>query len=255
MTPLLILCAAVFAADSFDAEFRAGNAAFDAGDYSAAIQAYERLIASGAADPEVFYNLGNAFYRAGRPGPAIVNYERALALAPGFTEAQENLEIAVMATEARLPRPLRPAWQQALLFWDVSLTYETARRLAITAWIAAWGALALLLVRPFRFLRPIALLFLGLALLSGLSAWCKAHPPALAVGVAASAPVRYGNSELDPMRFELREGDRVAVEAQLDGWTRVRSVDNVRGWVRDEQIFLVGPPYAPAPAPTTGDPA
>lgn len=267
-----MICAALIllGANAFDQEFQAANVAYEAGKFDDAIAGYERVVASGAAQAEVFYNLGNAYYKADRLGPAIANYERAVAIAPGLSEARENLDKAIGETANRLPKPLRPAWQQALLFWDTSLTYPASRSLALIAWLAFWAVLAIALVRRVPYARAIAVLLCVIATLSGLSAWCKAHPVQLAVGIvpaeatpptaapaqdAASdpkqkgAPVRYGMSDTDTIRFHLAEGDRVAVEERRDGWARVRSVDGVRGWVREDQVCFVGPPYTSAPAP------
>ena len=243
-------------ANVFETEFEAGNAAYDAGDFAGAAQAYGRVVESGGEDPVLFFNLGNAHYKAGQLGNAIANYERALILSPTFTEARENLEKAVGETQNKLPRPLRPAWQQALLFWDTGLTFGTVRWLAISFWIAFWALLGAGLARRIPYARAFAVLFCGLAMLSGLSAWCKAHPPALAVGIEAAAPVRYGMSDTEDERFSLAEGDRVAVEAEAEDWLRIRSVDGVRGWVRRSSVCLVGPPYAEtAPQPPVESPS
>lgn len=267
-----MLCAALIllGANAFEQEFQAANTAYEAGKFNEAIADYERVVASGAAQAGVFYNLGNAYYKAGRLGPAIANYERAVAIAPGFSEARENLDKAIGETANRLPKPLRPAWQQALLFWDTGLTYAASRSLSLLAWLAFWALLAVALVRRVPYARAIAVLLCAIATLSGLSAWCKAHPVQLAVGIVPAdtsaaaadpaqaaagdpkqkgAPVRYGMSDTDTIRFHLAEGDRVAVEESRDGWARVRSVDGVRGWIREDQVCFVGPPYTPAPQP------
>lgn len=248
MTSLICALAIVLGVDAFDSEFQAANKAYDGKNYVEAVQGYERIIASGAHNAGVFYNLGNAYYQAGRLGPAIANYERALALQPAFRQSTENLNKALSETKNKLPKPLRAPWQQALLFWDASLTYRAALALAVVAWLGFWILLAARLITRVPYSRAIAVLLCSLAMLSGLSAWCKAHPVSLAVGADASAPVRYGTTDTDPVRFELAAGDRVAVEEQAAGWLRVRSVDGVRGWVREGQVCFVGPPYLPAPA-------
>lgn len=255
MTAFLLATLAVFSANAFQDEFDAGNTAYRAGDYATAAAAYERVVASGAVDAALFFNLATAYHQDGRLGPAITNYERALDLRPDYPEARENLERALAATPNKLPKPLRPAWQQALLFWDGGLTYQAVRGLAILAWLASWTILVVQLFRKLPYGRPSAVLLCCLATLSGLSAWCKAHPVSLAVAVVPSAPVRYGTSDADEVRFELGEGDRVAAEAIADSWVRVRSVDGVRGWVRAEQVCLTGPPYLPAPTAPVVPPA
>nr|AUN36975.1 BatE [uncultured bacterium] len=247
MTTLVCSLLLVLGAEAFDTEFQAASAAYNSGNYADAVAGYERLVASGAVNPAVFYDLGNAYYKSGRIGPAIANYERALAIRPGMVEAEHNLSKVLSETKNNMAKPLRPAWQQMLLFWDSGLTYSVSRLLALASWLGLWGLLGLQLVHRVPNWRTLAVLLLGVAMLSGLSAWCKAHPLLLAVGAEESATVRYGTSDADEERFELAAGDRVAVDERAGGWLRVRSVDGVRGWVREDQVCLVGPPYTAAP--------
>lgn len=255
MTAMFCALAFLLGANSLDEQFQGANASYGAGKFAEAAQGFEVVVASGVVEPVLFFNLANAYYKVGRLGPAIANYERALALRPNFLEARENLEKVIGETKNKLPKPLRPGWQQALLFWDSGIAYGTARGISIGAWLALWGLLAARLMRRVPYGGSIALFLAGLAALSGLSAWCKAHPVPLAVGtpVQDTAKVRFGPTDSEEVRFELAEGDRVAVEDHASGWVRVRSIDGVQGWVRDGEVCLVGPPYAAAPAvPTPG---
>ena len=77
------------AADRFEDPAWRGTAAYAAGRYADAAQAFGRI---GAA--EGHYNRGNAFMKSFDYGKAIVAYEAAVELAPDWPEAAENLELA-----------------------------------------------------------------------------------------------------------------------------------------------------------------
>lgn len=241
MSTLILL--ALLGANAFDTTFLDANRAYEAGNYAAAVRGYEHLVASDAANAEVFYNLGNAHYRLGHLGEAIANYERALHLKPGFIAAQDNLDQALRSARRALPRPLPPAWERALLAWHYGLSYGLSRLLAFGAWMLCWALLALRLWRPLPYLRAASVVVGILALAFGVSAWNKAHPPMLAVVTEEMAPARFGRSEAESVRFELYAGDRVAVDLREKEWSRVSTVDGKRGWVTNDGIILVGPPY------------
>lgn len=246
MSFLLIMTA--FGANAFEQRFAQGNAAYQSGDYQAAVQAYEEVVGEDVADPAVFYNLGNAYYRVDRLGAAIANYQRALDLDPRFESARENQAKALRDTQRNLPPPLPPAWRQSLLFWDTRIRYGTVLRLAVAGWLIFWTILGVHQWRPWRGTWAAAAVLGGGVALLGLSAWSKAHPMPLAVAARQTVAVRYGRSGAETIRFELYEGDRVKVDLRESGWARVTAVDGARGWAQEEDLILVGPPYAPPPA-------
>ncbi|HUW62962.1 MAG TPA: tetratricopeptide repeat protein [Candidatus Bathyarchaeia archaeon] len=244
MTANILICVLLGSgAGVYNDEFDRAATAYDAGDYATAIGAYEQMVGESVAHEALFYNLGNAYYRSGRLGAAIANYERALELDPGFDNARENLEKAVRETRQHLARPLPSDWEQSLLFWHYLVSREMTNRLALLFWVAFWVVLGVRQVRPLRYTRRAAAVLAVLALAFGGSAWAKAHAPALAVA-DADAPVTYGTSEGDVVRFELHPGDRVTVDQQRDGWARVKTASGEHGWTREANLVFVGPPYA-----------
>ena len=239
-----VLCMAfLVGGNAFDETFQAANAAYDAGDYAAAIDKYERLVGESVDVPSVFYNLGNAYYRAGHVGPAIANYERALQLDPGFDNARENLNTAVRETTQRLARPLPAEWEQSLLFWHYALPSRTTSALAAAFWCAFWAVLGIRQWRPLRYTKRAALTVGILALAFGGSAWVKSHPAMIAVANDEEVPVHYGTDEKETVRFNLYAGDRVTVDKRQSGWARVTTIDEERGWAKERSFTFVGPPY------------
>ena len=80
--------------DKFEDPARKGVAAYDSGLYEESAAAFGRI-----ATAEGFYNRGNAFMKGRDYGKAIVAYEQAVADAPDWTEAQENLDLAIYTLE------------------------------------------------------------------------------------------------------------------------------------------------------------
>lgn len=242
MSPILITVL-LLGANAFDDTFAKANAAYEAGNYAEAVTDYEQIVAGDVANPVVFYNLGNAYYRRGMVGEAIANYERALHLNPGFTAAADNLDQALRSSKRALPRPLPPAWERSMLAWHYGLSYRLTWTLGVTAWLLVWVLLAVRLWWPVRYMRRTAAVMGLLSVAFIASAWIKAHPATLAVVVDETVPVRFGKSDDETVRFELYAGDRVAVDQRDSRWSRVSTVSGERGWARNDQLILVGPPY------------
>lgn len=95
------LALALLAGPAFAAgldEVQAGNDAFSAGRYEAAVEAFTRGILAGDLDPEAlaiaFNNRGVAYGELGDFDRAIADYAKALELQPGDPTALKNLRIA-----------------------------------------------------------------------------------------------------------------------------------------------------------------
>lgn len=246
----LILMLVLGAGNALDQTFEEGVQAYERGDYAQSVGLFERVVRDGVVDAGVFYNLGNAYYRNGRMGPAIANYERALHLNPGMVDGRENLFRCLNETERRLSKPPPPKWEQALLFWDDSLSPPATYVLLGLCWTALWVLLGIRQYKRLPYLRRSAMVLAVLGVLLAASLWVKAHPPALAVASGPRVPVHYGMSEDETVRFELYEGDRVLVDRREKDWARVVTSDGERGWTRSHFLTFVGPPYeAPREAP------
>ncbi len=255
----------LLAADTYTGAFAKANDAYLAGEYAQAVRGYEELVAEGAKNPVIFFNLGNAYYKQGRLGLAIANFERALHLQPGFEEARDNLAVAVMHTRQKAERPAPPLWEQNLLFWHYDITYRATWWLAAAAWVLFWILLAVRIARPLPYLRGAVVVLGVLALAFGWSAWRKAHPEPMAVAVVDEVPLRYGPGEDEAVvtygsgaqedgaaEAALYEGDRLRVERHA-GWTRVAAADGRRGWVPEADLAFATPPYGERPQTTNPD--
>ena len=248
----IIVAIALGAGGAYDNAFERGNTAYGQGDYNSAIGVFEQLVAEGVTQAPVFCNLGNAYYRAGNIGAAIANYERALHVAPAYAPAQRNLEFCIAKTQRQWGRPLPPPWQESLLMWHDNWSPRAVYRWAVICWIALWVLLALRLWKPNKHLTRAAIVVAVAAAAFATSAYAKFHPPLLAVAMQDHTPVRFGLGQSQTMSFELLQGDRVVIDSRRDGWALVRNADGERGWVDQNALAFVGPPYLrPAMQPAT----
>lgn len=76
------------AAETFEDPMWRGAAAFRAGDYDTAVDAFARVDSA-----EAYFNLGNAYAHQENYEQAVASYEVALSIEPDWVEAEENLAL------------------------------------------------------------------------------------------------------------------------------------------------------------------
>lgn len=230
----------------YDQSFREANDAYYKKDFQTAIQKYEKLIESGIEHPVLFYNLGNTYYHSGKKGLAIANYQRTLELNPSFKPAQENLNKVLNETKRKLAIPEEPLWLKYLFIWHYGIHIKWTWRVSILFWFLGWSIMACFMWLKKKYRK--GLLILGItSILIGviflISALIKINASPLGVIIAMECPVHITPSDNSPSRFQLYEGDRVRVEREEDNWTLISTVDNERGWIKSEEIFVWKSPY------------
>lgn len=214
--------------------FFRGNALYADGRYADAAAAYERLLATGVASANTYFNLGNAYLKQGQVGRAVLAYERAARLAPGDPDLRANLAFAREQAGAGKPAP----WPTRLLL-PLAATWSTDALLLGTA--VAWWALMLLLV--VRLVRPAArraaaraAFVAGVAfLLMGASATYRLLAVDLRPTVVVVAPsetaVRFEPSDAGTVHFQVKPGATLRRLGTREGWVQVGRDDGRRGWI------------------------
>ena len=126
-----LLCVGSARADSIG-DVQTGNAAYGAGRYEAAVEAFTRAILAGDLQPDAlaitFNNRGVAYSELGDYGRAISDYGQALGLAPGDATAIKNLRIAYIRRAAAAARQGDRAAAQA--DYDRAIQLDPAHPLA-----------------------------------------------------------------------------------------------------------------------------
>ncbi len=240
-----VALAAPAAADSaVDANWQRANQAYLHGDYPAAIDAYEQVLAAGVVHEDLHYNLGNAYFKADRLGPAILHYEQALSLEPSQEDTEANLKLARDTAAARWQDKLQGAEKDPL--WMRALAPFTVGGLALTFLALYVGlfllALAVYLI-PRGFLRTASGVLLVFVVLATLGAgtllggrWWLANRVEQGILLPDEVAVKEGPDANYQTSFLVHAGLRVLVAGRDQDWIRVRLANGLEGWVRDRDV-------------------
>ena len=241
----LAVCAAAWGQTDAKAQFEAANTAYAAGDYEAAIAAYESILAEHMHfDSE--YNLGNAHYKLEQWGPAILHYERAALLSPSNADVKTNLTLANAQIKDRIEslpsNGILDIWERI----TAPGRYPLWARIMIAAWTLGFGALAWRMwVVSFENRRLLgscaaALIAVGLtAMVLARSASLRIESSRSAVVMALESAVRNEPGSNGMTLFMLHEGTKVTVvERNANHW-KIQLANGNTGWIAAEDLTEV----------------
>lgn len=267
---VLFLLASLGAGRAFAAEttaasssFAAGNAAYEAGDYHAAIDRYTEVANGGIVHRDLYYNLGNAYFKLGDMGHAVLWYERALSLDPRNDDVRANLAVVrAMLRDQQLVQA-HGGVRGALMGWHRQLTASESAAVACGFYVLFTFAALCLIFRRSRavtsfyrlasWVSPGRLFGLGmtgdvllgmatsavLALVFAGSAYTKVHESRAhtrSVVVSEEVAVFSGPSRDSTIQFKIHEGTIVSVREPREGWVRVDLPGDLSGWVETSTV-------------------
>ncbi len=229
------------------ARFHDGAAAYRSGDYAGAEAAWRDVLAAGAVDGHVLYDLGNALYRQGELGGAILAWRQALVLLPREPDARANLVHArgqvrdELAPQGHVPPVF--FWQHSLALSESATIGALLLGLALGSW--AWlrwrrrrGARELGSLRPAAWVAAVLGLVLIIAtLLTARSLDGSPGAVVLAEEIAGRSAVGADGVEL----FVVHEGAELRALELDAGHVLVALPDGRRGWLPEQAVGLVQP--------------
>jgi tetratricopeptide (TPR) repeat protein len=229
------------------ARFHQGAAAYREGDYAAAELAWRGVIAAGAVDGHLLYDLGNALYRQGRLGPAMLAWRQALVLSPREPDARANLAHA----RDQVRDQIEPSSHvPPLFFWQHSLATHESGTLGALLLGFALGAWAWLRWRRRKggrelgSLNPAAWVGAVLGLILLLSAFLTQRALEISPGAVVLAEEIAGRSAVGRDGVELfvvHEGAELRAVELDAGHVLVALPDGRRGWLPEQAVGLVQP--------------
>ena len=224
------------------------NDLYEAGRYSEAADAYERLVDQGLESSDLFYNLGNAYFKSGDLGRAILNYRRADRLDPRDQDIQANLDQARDQTVDQLGAAGDALVVRFVRFAKSWVTLNEMAVAALVLWALLLGSLtAYMYMKPkgvrrlakFASVGGLALLVVCLFLLGGM--WYADGERSDAVVVEESVDVLSGPGTQYVTVFTLHAGAEASVIETRAGWARLGLPGGeLQGWVPAAAVQRVG---------------
>ncbi|MDZ7292439.1 MAG: SH3 domain-containing protein [candidate division KSB1 bacterium] len=230
-------------ADEAASLFHQANQQYEAGNYKQAAETYEKILAAGKANWQLYYNLGNAYYKQRQIGKAILNYERARRLNRNNEDILFNLDLANLSVADRIPampRSLAVVWLDKAIHL---FTLAHAAILALIFWVLFFiGAIIWLLARR-EFARKFGrglfwscgAVWLIFALLFAILAYERATVHE-AIVLAPRVVVRSSPAEDATEMFILHEGVKVRLQESSGDWRRIKLADGKVGWLEAKTI-------------------
>lgn len=239
------------------AAWQEGIAAYENGDYSRAVEAFEHIVSLGEVSADLYYNLAGAYFKLGqqpspeaaRPfsggelGRAILNYHRALRLNPALEDARYNLDIArdhTNDTEAVPNSFLTTMWlslRNAMTSnsWTVLSIAALVVTLVLTLLYLLSERIVLRKVGFFLALVAIVLFVLSTALAIS-SRNATTHDKRAVVICNDTTPVHASPNSASKIIRRPSQGVTVSPLRDHEEWSEVLFSDGEKGWIRTTYI-------------------
>lgn len=221
-------------------------AQYDSAHYQTSIDAYNQVLDSYGASPDLYYNLAGAYYKMKDFPHAILNYERCLLLDPSNGDAETNLELArlqcVDKIEAIEPM-IFTTWSNALrdqLSCDGWGSYAIVFFLLfiVGCFVYFFGRITWL--RKVGFYSGIVLMLLSLLSIHYAGAQRdRITQRDYAIVMTPSVVVRSSPAESGTQLFTIHEGLKVHIRSSLSGWSEIELSDGNVGWMPTEGLEVI----------------
>jgi tetratricopeptide (TPR) repeat protein len=232
----LIFAGNIFAAD-FDSDFSNANQLYAEGKFSDAANVYEKILASGAASPNLLFNYGNAEFKSRNLGKAIAAFRRAELLAPRDSEIRANLNFARNQVQGATVRES---------FWQNWLGNLSLNEWTIFAAILFWLTFILLAAKQIRpalvaKLKSATWIFAALTIFSGtiLGVQAANHFSNQTAVVISASTARSGPFDDAQNSFFVHDGAELSILDRHDDWIQITDSSGKTGWLPTKQVEIL----------------
>lgn len=221
-------------------------AQYDSTHYQTSIDAYQQVLDTYGANPDLYYNLGGAYFKLKDYPHAILNYERCLLLDPSHADAATNVELArlqcVDKIEAIEPM-IFTTWSNALrdqLSCDEWGTYAIVLFLLFIVCCFAYFFGRVVWLRKAGFYSGILAILLTLLCIHYAGAQRdRISQRDYAIVMTPSVIVRSSPAESGTQLFTIHEGLKVRVRSTLSGWSEIELSDGNVGWMPSDGLEVI----------------
>jgi len=243
---LTIQVSPLSASSEVETLFYRGNTFYESEKYAEAIEAYEKIIALGKENWQVYFNLGNAYFRVKNVGRTVLNYERALSLNIDNEDIKHNLKLANLAVKDRILQPEKQAWVKIIeqIFGQLSVSIITWFALAfyvlfILSLAARYFSSAFDQKRILVLLRWASGCILLLSICILCTKWYVTGNAKFGIVIAPKIIATSAPQDNAQDVFSIHEGTKFKLEQKNADWVRIRLRDGKTGWVRAETIGII----------------
>ncbi len=211
--------------------------------YEKALVRFERLVADGIQNGQLYYNIGNTYFRMDDLGRAILNYRRAQQYIANDENLRQNLAFALSRQPDKLEVKQETQILKTLLFWHYDLSFQV--KLICFAIINAlmWTVLAAKTYTRKSGLGSALAVILFLVLLIGGSLAHEMVVGEKAAGVLVGQEVvaRKGDGFAYSASFKtpLHAGLEFDLLEERGEWLHVQLRDGVQCWVPRQSAEMI----------------
>lgn len=231
----------LFAQDT-TALFEQGNAAYNGGNYSLAVEKYEAILAQKQHSAALYFNLGNTHYRLGNVAESVYYFEQAKKMQPLDKAIKNNADFANnMTLDAieELPQTQLDALQQNILI-SFSLN-QWAKVVLCFAWLTFLFFVLYRFSHKMQFKRIFfvlgcIVLLVTLVSLALTQTKQKEEQQTKAVVFNQEIEIWAEPNKRADILFLLHEGTTLEVLSELEGWSKIKLANGSEGWVENTAI-------------------
>jgi tetratricopeptide (TPR) repeat protein len=226
--------------------FEKANAFYNAGDYSAAIDAYKSILDQKEHSAELYYNLANAHYKLNNVAPSIYYYEKALLLNPNDKDILNNMAYAKNMTIDAIEIVPEVGFNKLIKTLTNSMSFDNWAKLGVGLVILF---VILFLVyyfaqstakKRFAFITSVSSLILAcLALAFAFNSYDLYQKNQPAIVFAKESQIKSEPNLRSVVSFEIHEGTKVQVIDTVSNWKKIKLSDGKTGWVSNEDIKMI----------------
>lgn len=223
-----------------------GNAAYAKGNYTKAIDFYNKFLSSGYQSADVYYNLGNSYYRTNEIAKAILNYERAKKLAPADADISFNLQLAYQKTTDKI---VPDAHLVLVSWWNSFVNIASERAWAILCIIFLCLSLTLIIIyllSPRLGIKQLGfwggIFMMAFCLFTFMLAhqqYEAATSRNTAIVMSGSVTVKGAPDDNATQLFVIHEGTKVHILRINGSWVEVKLANGNQGWMPAADMSVI----------------
>jgi len=226
-----------------DTLFEQGNAMYNDGNYTGAIEKYQDILKDGKHSAELYFNLGNAYYKLNNIAPSIYYYEKALQLAPNDKDIINNIAFARNMTIDVVDTIPDVGFSKILKSVTNTFSFDGWAKIAVTLVVLfvimflSYYLSYTSLKKRLAFVGSLASVVLACTALSlAYHKYNLEKNDKPAIVFAKESQIKSEPNLRSSESFKLHEGTKVQILDTVNNWKKIKLADGKTGWIVNDDI-------------------